>query len=310
MNLNTLDLNLLLVFDAVLRTGSTTLAGEELGLTQSAVSNGLRRLRAAFDDPLFIKTPQGMSPTPMAERLAPSLQEGLDRIRQAIEDREDFVPAASQRQYVLYASDTGQRVFLPRLLGRLRREAPGIQLVTLQASPRDAPRLMAAGEIDLALGFFLHFQAGFYRQKLFSDHYVCMAAADHPAIQGPMTLAQYMHAPHVVYRPAVGSHAFFEDVIDKLFSEHNLRRQVVLQVTHGLGLPEIIAGTDMLVAVPASLAQACAGSPGVRFLPLPFDAPLVDITQQWHERFHRDLGHAWLRRTIADLFQDGGSAPT
>jgi len=294
MNLNTLDLNLLLVFDAVLRTGSTTLAGEELGLTQSAVSNGLRRLRAAFDDPLFIKTPQGMSPTPMAERLAPSLREGLDRIRQALDDREDFLPAASQRQYVLYASDTGQRVFLPRLLGRLRREAPGIQLVTLQASPRDAPRLMAAG---------------FYRQKLFSDHYVCMAAADHPAIQAPMTLAQYMHAPHVVYRPAVGSHAFFEDVIDKLFSEHNLRRQVVLQVTHGLGLPEIIAGTDMLVAVPASLAQACAGSPGVRFLPLPFDAPLVDITQQWHERFHRDLGHAWLRRTIADLFQDGGAAP-
>lgn len=309
MNLNTLDLNLLLVFEAVLRTGSTTLAGEQLGLTQSAVSNGLRRLRAAFDDPLFIKTPQGMSPTPTAERLATPLREGLDRIRHAVEDREDFIPSMAQRRFVLYASDTGQRVFLPRLLAQLRRDAPGVQLITHQVPARDAPPLMASGEIDLALGFFLHFQAGFYRQKLFSDHYVCMVSADHPAIRDDLTLWHYLHAPHAVYRPAVGSHAFFEDVIDKLFSEQDVQRQVVLRVTHGLGLPEIIAGTDMLVAVPASLAQACAGSPGVRFLPLPFEAPLVDITQQWHERFHRDLGHAWLRRTIAALFQDGGAPP-
>src|SRR5690606_33221327 len=99
MNLNTLDLNLLLVFDAVLRTGSTTLAGQELGLTQSAVSNGLRRLRAAFDDPLFVKTSQGMSPTPLAQRLAIPLQEGLGHIKHAVEDRETFLARSSRRQY-------------------------------------------------------------------------------------------------------------------------------------------------------------------------------------------------------------------
>lgn len=305
MNLNTLDLNLLLVFDAVYRTGSTTLAGEALGLTQSAVSNALRRLRAAFDDPLFIKTSQGMSPTPLAERVAVPLREGLGHIKHAVEDRDTFQATTAQRTYVIYSSDTGQRVFLPRLLAHLRREAPETQVSTIQAPPREALKLMAAGEIDLALGFFLYFQAGFYRQKLFADTYVCMVAADNAEVGESLTLDQYLKAPHAVYRPMVGSHSFFEDIIDKMFSEREMQRRVVLRVTHGLGLPEIVGGTDLIVTVPLSLAQACASNAAVRFLPLPFDAPSLDITQQWHERFHRDPGHIWLRQAVASIFQQG-----
>src|SRR5690606_7028121 len=141
------------------------------------------------------------------------------------------------------------------------------------------------------------------RQRLFSDGYVCMVGGKYPVEQNELTLQQYLQAPHAVYRPVGGSHSFVEDVIDRVFSEHGAQRRIVLQVTHGLGIPEIVADTDLVIAVPRSLAELYADHLNIRVLPLPFPSPEVEISQQWHERFQHDSGHAWLRSTFVQLFR-------
>lgn len=302
--LRQLDLNLLRVLYAVLRTRSATRAGEELALSQSAVSNGLGRLRRVFDDPLFVPGPQGLVPTALAEKLAGSLRETLDRLERTVSEASHFDPADSSRAFRLYMSDVGQMVFLPSLVAHLAAAAPGVSLATVAPQPQEAAALMRAGEIDLAIGFFLAFEAGFRRQRLFTEHYVCMVRAGHPRIGERLTLAQYLAAEHAVYRPAAGSHAAFEQAVDKVFLQAKARRRVTLRLAHSLGLSRVIAGSDLVIAVPSRLAAAYAGFAEIRVLPLPFPSPRFEITQQWHERVHADPAHRWLRATFKRLFAD------
>jgi DNA-binding transcriptional LysR family regulator len=180
VNLRTLDLNLLLVFDALLRTRSTTLAAEELRLTQSAVSNALKRLRVAFSDPLFVKTPEGMLPTEFAQKLARPISEGLSSIRDAVETKSSFDPSTSDRTFHIYMSDIGQMVFMPKLIAELAKTAPKLKIVTVEVSHKDAQYAMATGGIDLAIGLFMNFSSGFHEQRLFREHYVAMVRRDHP----------------------------------------------------------------------------------------------------------------------------------
>jgi DNA-binding transcriptional LysR family regulator len=155
VNLRTLDLNLLLVFDALLRTRSTTLEAEELRLTQSAVSNALKRLRVAFADPLFVKTPDGMLPTALAGTLAQPISDGLSSIRDAVEAKTSFDPATSDRTFRIYMSDIGQMILMPKLMAELAKIARNLKIVTVDASHKDAQYAMTTGGIDLAIGLFM-----------------------------------------------------------------------------------------------------------------------------------------------------------
>lgn len=303
MSQDNFDLNLLRVFEAVLKTRSTTLAADSLSLTQSAVSNALKRLRHQFNDPIFVKTSAGMVPTAIGEQLAVPLLSALSTIRQSVAATRHFDPSQANRIFTLYCSDTAQRVFIPRLLSHLRTHAPLIQLRTVQLALHEARQLMASGDVDLTLGFFLSFEAGFYRQKLFTDRYQLMVSSQHPIRRARNKLKHYLQARHIAYRPTVGSHQYMETHIDKFFAEHDTHRHIVMHAAHGLGLTEMVRDTDLIVAIPNSLAQACAQDPGIAFIDPPFDSPALDITQQWHERFHADPGHTWLRQTVAQLFQ-------
>ena len=149
-----LNLNLLVVFASVFATRSTTLASQQLDMTQSAVSNALRRLRKHFGDPLFVRTPEGMSPTPLAERIVIPIQAGLKQICVGLEQSGQFVPMASQRRFTICTSDMGQLVLLPPLLAIAEKEAPGICIRILELAPLAAHTLMARGEIDIAIGTF------------------------------------------------------------------------------------------------------------------------------------------------------------
>ncbi|MGC0154392.1 LysR family transcriptional regulator [Chromobacterium vaccinii] len=302
MNLLTLDLNLLLVFDAILRTKSTTLAAEELSLTQSAVSNALRRLRIAFDDPLFVKTRDGMLPTVLAKELADHVHAGLASFRQAVETRSHFDPLTSDRSFTIYISDIGQIVFMPRLISHCASAAPNIRIATVDASPKEAQHAMSAGEIDLAIGLFMSFDPGFHQQRLFREYYVVIARDGHPAISAGLPLGIFLDARHAVYRPTAGSHAMFEEAVERIFEANGCVRQVAVRLAHSLGLSQIIAASDLLVCVPSRLAHAFNGYANIRVFPLPFDAPAFDISQLWHRRCHRDAGHRWLRHTVASLF--------
>jgi DNA-binding transcriptional LysR family regulator len=305
MNANRLDLNLLRVFGAILDTRSVTIAASTLGLTQSAVSNQLARLREAFDDPLFVRTSEGMVPTPRALAIADPIRKSLVAIRFCLEEQIGFDPAASDRTFRIYMSDVGQMVFLPRLLERLARVAPHVNIETVQV-PAGRMRDMAleSGEVDLAMGYFENFEGAFRQQMLFEERYVGMVRRGHPTIADALPLQTFLETPQLVYQPRGGGHGAQENAVDQAFAAAGAPRRVAVRAAHAMGVTYILSTTDLLVVVPSRLAAACRELAEVSVLPLPVEIPRFQVKQHWHERFHLDPGNAWLRSVVAELFQD------
>ena len=303
-DLRNVDLNLLLVFDVLYRTRNTTRAAESLHLTQPSVSNALRRLRDLFDDVLFVKTANGMQPTPRADGIAVLLDEGFASLRLAIQAGQAFDPATAMRTFRPYMSDIGQSVFVPLLAARLRKTAPGIQIVTLNVPLDAAQQMMKLGQIDLAVGMFAGLHSDFIQQRLFRETYAVLVRKKHPKIGTKITVEQFFAADHLIYTPTAGSHARFEAELDAMSAKEGRVRKVALQLAHSSGIDRIVASSELVACVPSRVANAMAGRDGIRALPLPFDMAPLDISQFWHERCHRDDGHQWLRSLMYEMFHD------
>jgi DNA-binding transcriptional LysR family regulator len=276
-DLRNVDLNLLRVFDVLYRTRSTTRAAQSLNLTQPSVSNALKRLRELFGDVLFVKTTDGMQPTP---------RDGGNRIP----DRRASLRLALQA--------------VPPLAARLRKAAPEISIVTADPPLDAAQQMMKLGQIDLAIGLFKGLHADFLQQRLFHETYAVLVRKDHPVIGAKLSAKQFFAADHVTYTPTAGSHARFEAELNALAAKSGKTRRVALQLAHSSGLDRIIASSDLIASVPSSLARALAGRGGLRALALPFDIAPLAVSQFWHERFQRDDGHHWLRAIVYELFHD------
>jgi DNA-binding transcriptional LysR family regulator len=305
VNPNRLDLNLLRVFDAILQTRSVTIAASTLSLTQSAVSNQLARPRDAFDDPLFVRTSEGMVPTPRAMAIADPVRKSLVAIRLCLEEQLGFDPGTSDRTFKIFMSDVGQLVFMPRLLERVAKAAPHVNIHTVQV-PNSRLRDMAleSGEVDLAAGYFENFDGSFRQQLLFEEHYVGMVRGGHPTIGDKLALDTFLATPQLVYQPTGGGHGQQEHAVANAFALADAPRRVAMRAAHAMGVASIVSNTDLLVIVPSRLAAACRELADVRILALPVDIPKFQIKQHWHERFHHDPGNAWLRGLVAELFQD------
>ncbi|MEO7053890.1 MAG: LysR family transcriptional regulator [Rhizomicrobium sp.] len=305
-DLRNVDLNLLRVFGVLYRTRSTTRAAQALHLTQPSVSNALKRLRALFGDVLFVKTANGMQPTPRADAVANLIDEGFSSLRLALQAGSSFDPATSSRAFRLYVSDIGQSVFVPPLVARLRKAAPGIRIVTADPPLDTAQQMMKLGQIDLAIGLFRGLHTDFLQQRLFHETYAVLARHDHPGIGAKISLKQFFAADHVIYAPTAGSHARFEAELNTLALKHGKSRRVALELAHSFGLDRIVASSDLIACIPGSLARALvvrgAARGEVRALKLPFEMAPLDISQFWHERYQRDDGHHWLRGIVRELF--------
>jgi DNA-binding transcriptional LysR family regulator len=305
MNTNRLDLNLLRVFGALLETRSVTMAASTLGLTQSAVSNQLAKLRDAFDDPLFVRTSEGMMPTPRALAIAEPIQKSLVAIRFCLEEQLGFDPATSDRAFRVYMSDVGQMVFLPRLLERLARVAPGVSIETVQVpGARARDMALESGEVDLAMGYFENFDGSFRQQMLFEERYVGMVRRGHPTIRDALPLETFIATPQLVYQPRGGGHSAQVNAVDQAFAAAGVPRRVGVRAAYAMGVTYIVSSTDLLVVVPSRLAAACREVAEVSVVPLPVDIPKFQVGQYWHERFHQDPGNGWLRGLVAELFQE------
>ena len=304
IDLRNIDLNLLLVFEAIHRTRNTTRAGEVLHLTQPAVSNALKRLRDLFDDVLFVKTANGMQPTPRADGISVLLDEGFASLRLAIQAGQAFDPQTSQRIFYLYVSDIGQAVFIPPLIARLSKVAPGIQLVTLNVSLETAQQMMKLGQIDLAMGMFSGLHNDFIQQKLFPETYAVLVRKSHPKIGINITVEQFYATNHVIYTPTAGSHARFETELNALSAKNGHTRNIALQLAHSTGIDRIVASSDFIACVPSRIASVMADRDDIRAVQLPFEVMSLEIAQFWHERSHRDEGHQWLRSLIYEMFHD------
>ena len=294
MNVRELDLNLLRVFDAVLRGRSVTAAAAQLSLTQPAVSNALARLRGAFDDALFLRTPQGMAPTPFARELAEPVRQALALLEAALAHGPGFDPATSSRSFRFYMSDLGQIEFLPPLLERVRRTAPQVRLEAVALEPEDIAGALAAGSLDLAVGFLPALGPPLRRHALFKDPYLCLMRVDHPI--SALTRKKFLEASHalVTYR---GGHRVVEEALERA----GVGRRIALRVPHFTVVPMVLERTDLILTLPARVARVFERRGSLKALAPPIPIPLAEVAVHWHERFDADAGNRWLREQIAEL---------
>jgi DNA-binding transcriptional LysR family regulator len=297
--LESLDLNLLVVFDAILKERNITRAARRVGLSQPAMSSALARLRRTFNDPLFVRTARGMQPTPYAQLLAPPIQRACELVASSLTLGADFDPHASTRSFALYMSDIGQGIFLPKLLPALEERAPRVKVKVLRIPERGAHEAMAAGDVDLAVGLFPDLKAGFFQQRLYRDEFVCLVRSDHPRAKGAISVKQFAEMRHAVVSSAGTGH---EAAVERAFAAQKQHRRVALTIPHFMALPIIVARTNYIVTVPRRLALAFEGFPGIRIVEPPIRIEPFDIRQHWHERYHHDPANRWMRALVAELF--------
>jgi DNA-binding transcriptional LysR family regulator len=299
MNVAGLDLNLLRVFDTVLRDRSVTAAAKHLGLTQPAVSNALARLRAQFEDVLFVRTPTGMDATPFARELAEPVRQALALLESALAHGPGFDPATATRAFRFYMSDLGQIEFLPPLVERAQRVAPGVRLEAVALEVEDIGDALAAGTLDLAVGFLPGLGPPVRRQPLFRDPYVCLMRADHPAAGARLSKKAFLEASHalVSYK---GGHRVIEEALERA----GIARRITLRVPHFTVVPMVLERSDLILILPSKVARVYERQGGFRSLRPPVPIPPADVAAHWHERFERDPGNRWLRETVMELFTE------
>lgn len=307
MNINSIDLNLFLVFQAIYATRSVTLAGDRLGMTQSAVSNALKRMRERFNDALFVRSADGMVPTPVAERLIAPIEEGIACLVQAVDQGRTFEPETSSRIFRIAVNDIGQLVMMPELLSVARSVAPGVRFETVDVSMADARQRMLHGQIDIALGSWESMGPSFYQQRLFDETFVVLMSKASPlGTRERIELEDYLAAEHIAYRPQGTTDSQLQQTLDRAGALD--RRRVVLTAAHSLGLTSIVATSGLLLTAPARLAKAMVATRAdLRSVDAPFEVRPFEIRQQWHERFHQDSGNRWLRELIFGLFHERSS---
>lgn len=305
MNVAGLDLNLLAAFDAVWRHRTVSRAASALGVPQPTLSNALRRLRAMFDDALFVRGAGGVVPTPFAEQLAPHVAAGLAAFTRGLQLKRGFDPATARRQFTLVMTDIAEAVILPRLLEACRTAAPGISFRTLQLPAEAIVPALRAGEADLAIGFMPWLRSGAMQQHLFTSDYVCLAGARHPTIRTRITRAAFLSARHALAEAQGTGH----QVVEKTLRRLGLEAQIGARVPHFLALPLIVAASDMLATVPGPLGKLMRGVADIRLYAHPLPLPRIPVRQFWHERFDDDPGNRWLRATLRRVLPLAGELP-
>jgi DNA-binding transcriptional LysR family regulator len=298
MNVHDVDLNLLRVFDAVLHEQGVTAAAARLGLTQPAVSNALARLRALFGDALFVRTAAGMDPTPFARELAEPVRQALALLESALAHGPGFDPATSTRAFRFYMSDLGQVEFLPPLVERLQRAAPGVRLEAVAADLEHIADALGAGTIDLAVGFLPALGPPVARRTLFRDPYRCLMRADHPSIAAKLSRKQFLEASHVLVTYRGGGHRVIEEALERA----GAARRIALRVPHFTVVPMVLERTDLILTLPARVARVYERQGGFKSLPPPVPMPPAEVAVHWHERFEADPGNRWLREQVIELF--------
>jgi DNA-binding transcriptional LysR family regulator len=301
MELPRLDLNLLVVFDAMMTARSVTLAGEAIGLSQPAMSAAVARLRAAFDDPLFVRSGAQMKPTPRALELAGPIRGVLERVQREIVQRTRFAPETADRTFTIIMPDIGEHNFVPRLLARLRAEAPNARLKTITLPRAAAAEAIESGVAELAIGYFPDLQtAGFYQQKLFDNPHVCIVRSDHPAVGETLTSKAYLAASHAIVRPEGREHVY-----ERFLEQRGLKLDVVLVLSHFMSLVEVIETSDLIATVPLDVARLCCSRGRIRQFDVPVESPVIPVYQFWHTLFHKDEANQWLRSILHSLFSTG-----
>lgn len=305
MNLSSIDLNLLVAFEALFDTRSVTLAGQRLHRAQPSVSNALGRLRTLFDDALFVRSSEGMVPTERAVALMPAIALALETIRQALSQGVAFDPGAARgRRFTIAASDYTDIVLVPHIVALLRREAPEADLRVTALDRASIWEQLDQSTVDVAIGGHLAPPKRMRSQALYDETFVCMADRRHRLLRrqaasanARIDLDTYLQLPHALFVPSGDSSA--RGVIDMRLDRLRGQRRVAATFAHIVALPYAVAGSDLVATLAGRVARKLAPSGTViRALPAELDDTAFSIDMVYSPRSEGDAAAAWLRGRV------------
>ena len=317
MNVNRIDLNLLVYLDALLRERNVTQAANQLNLSQPAMSNGLRRLRELFDDPLLVRTSEGMTPTERALELEAIVREVLTSIDKAVQPRSEFEPAEAQRVFRIMASDYAEATLFPSVLAKLRESAPGITLDIM--TPSDVSFLdVERGKVDMVINRFDSMPQSFHQIHLWNDTFTCVLNANHPLLD-EFTLDNYLASDHVWVSKTgmgVGVGVNPDDVqrlgwVDAALDRIGKKRQIRVFTRHYQAAMTLAEQNDLVVTLPTRAALLKRDNPRVVLREPPLEIPPLELKMAWSPLLQHNPANRWLRKLIADTARElDGLEPT
>jgi DNA-binding transcriptional LysR family regulator len=304
MNVGKVDLNLLVYLDVLLRELNVTRAAEQLGITQPAMSNGLKRLREMFNDPLLIRSSEGMKPTERALDLQPKVRQILAETQHMLEPKQEFKAITSRRVFRIMVSDYAEATLIPTLIKHIRSEAPHIILDLL--TPSDVSyQDMEQGRVDMAINRFDEIPQSFHQQLIWKDSFSCLINRNNPIVEN-FNLKTYLAAQHIwVSKTGMGVGFGVNPEksgglgwIDTALQRIGQKRKITIFTRH-YQMPGLLAqNNDLVATLPSRVARMQAENPKLVILDPPFYIPPFELKMAWSPLLHPNAGHQWLRRLI------------
>ncbi|MFI5101911.1 MAG: LysR family transcriptional regulator [Terriglobales bacterium] len=294
MHLSQVDLNLFVVLEAIYREGNITRAGQQLNLTQPAISHALKRLRDLLQDPLFVRQGPHMVPTPFTRNIIEQVRQALQLLEVNLSASRNFVPENARRNFHLSLWEYAEALILPSLMRRLTQAAPGMSITTSRVKRRDLETELASGSVDLAIEIPMTVSDRIRHKWLLSEPFVVMARQGHPAIAERLDLDTYLGQRHV----QVSSRRYGPGLVDVELNRRGLRRQVFLRSQHNHTACIVVSRTDMLLTLPERHAQLLNRGLMNHVHPFPLEAPRLEAHLYWHESVENDPANRWLREEI------------
>ncbi len=307
MNLARIDLNLLVYLDVLLREKSVTKAANHLGITQPAMSNGLRRLRDMFGDPLLVRTSEGMTATARALELQPLIRTVLTEIDQVVQPREEFDAATTKRVFRIMASDYAESALIPAVLKRIRDEAPGVILDVL--TPSDVSFLdVEQGRVDMAINRFDKIPQSFHQRTIWEDSFSCLLSVHNPLVYD-FTLDAYLNANHIWVSKTgfgVGVGVNPKDVqrlgwVDEALAKLDKKRNISVFTRHYQVAMLLSQQRDLVATLPSKAARLMVDNPNLVIKDPPFPIPPFELKMAWSPLLQNNSDHRWLRRLITQV---------
>jgi len=314
-NLNQIDLNLLVYLEVLLRERNVTQAANQLGLSQPAMSNGLRRLRALFDDPLLVRTSEGMTPTERALELEPMVKDILLGVDRAMQPATEFEPRASQMVVRIMASDYAESTLFPAVLTELRESAPDITLDIM--NPSDVSFLdVERGKVDLVINRFDQMPQSFHQITLWQDSFSCLLSPNHPILDD-FSLESYLSADHIwVSKTGMGVGVGVDpsDVqrlgwVDSALAQLGAKRRIRVFTRHYQAAMTLAEQNDLIVTLPTRATWLKQNDPRVAIRQVPFDVPPLELKMAWSPLLHNNAPHRWVRQFITRIARSLSTEP-
>ncbi len=297
MDLRSLDLNLLLVFDAVYRERSISKAAIALHLSQPAVSNALARLRGRLDDPLFERNAQGVSPSPRAKALVEPIRQALSILERSLCGDNSFDYSSSDREFVIAVEDYGETVILPRFLDWLARVAPQVRINIRPEPSSYLGTELRDGRVDFALDYFPMRQSGYESKCVLTEGLLTLSRSNLPEVGERLSLDNFLKLRHVALAPRVRTNS----MIDLALSKRGLKRTIAVTVPHFLSMPVMVQNSDMVCTMPRRMANLYVDHFRLRSHVVPLRVPEFPIYMIWHDSHEADAGHRWLRSHLIEF---------